>query len=616
MHNQAHFGGFGCGDQPPYAVPCYVFRESTHSYADRQLHKLATATASHSAGQTPGISSQCHTLTPDVAANARSRSFVGKSKSPTTHLQDRPRVHGKFATTSQVTYHDLTEAKIRPLMKYCRVTAADMLSCSMYQLKTACKMLNLKWPHKPEIQTPEHHKALNRKKKKERIPKTSAAFLYCEKEEERTTRFHELRISSNGLVVFARFGRIDLRHSDYRANKKTHFDSREEALRYCEVQRDELLDKHGWTEKAAPTWPNGKLTSRQKAQLSLQSKRKEVKAQLALLESMRDANRARPGTHSPQEVGDVLKKFDSLRSSMHREARKSKGLVEATRAQRDKVRDMKKTNSERPGTYSLDDLTQASDKLRELMCKHSKRTLIPSSQLKTLAESELRRKIRQMKEANRQQAGSYSPDKIENEMRRLREVAGASSKEWSMGLRGSAGRKEASAHPCCASVSKMASSQDAEVLLGGIPEDKGALLDAQCGSQAASPALLRLRRPQPGAPSKQASRKRDRSPDGMPNASDAKSKCAGVTRKRACAGPRACAGAVALETCPLDALLRTSGRAGLDSEGDDWREYATLEGSRWAARHLVSLLFVHSLDFFCDAGMCLLTFCRQGRAML
>ena len=102
----------------------------------------------------------------------------------------------------------------------------------------------------------------------------------------------------------------------------------------------------------------------------------------------------------------------------------------------------------------------------------------------------------------------------------------------------------------------------------------------------------------------------------MSNASDAKSKCAGVTRKRARAGPRACAGAVALETCPLDALLRTSGRAGLDSEGDDWREYATLEGPRWAARHLVSWLFVHSLDFFCDAGMCLLTLCRQGRAML
>ena len=339
-------------------------------------------------------------------------------------------------------------------------------------------------------------------------------------------------------------------------------------MRYCEAQRAEL-GKNGWMEKSVPTLPSGKPTPRQKVQLSMTTKRKQVKAQLALLESMRDANIANAGTHSPQEVGAVLKKFDSLRASMHREARRSKGLVEATREQREKVKDMKKANSERPGTYSADEVGAASDKLRELMCKYSARSLIPTSELKAKAESEVRRKIREMKDANRRRAGTYPPEKIENEVQRLREITSTSSKAWGMGLRGK--RISPLAAERCGSAPAITLAEDADALL---PETSGVLasVDTLCASATRQQPPLDA----PALPD-QTPRKRARGAcDDM--LGHKKSKMARVEAEARVLDVRQ---QRKVQPRQVETLHRTSGRPGVDSEGEDWREFATPEGYRW-----------------------------------
>lgn len=309
----------------------------------------------------------------------------GKFKAK-TKIQDRPREHGRFVSASGISHMQLTETQIRPLMRYCRITAAEMLKVSTYQLSMACSRLGLKWPRWPEVPTPEHHKALNRKKKKERIPKNAVAFFYCEKTEDSgntATRFHELRISSDGRAVFARWGRPGVTNNyAWRANKKMRFALKEDALAYCRSQKAEYRLPDGWIEKTAPIPPNSKPKSKRKAMQSVQNKRKLFKEQNKRVKEMNTANLIKVGTHSQEEIDAATKQLEAMRTKMYRAVRQAKGLVEATKDQRKKVADMKQANYENPGSHTEEELNNEMMKLRELMSKYSKRTLVPPSELR------------------------------------------------------------------------------------------------------------------------------------------------------------------------------------------------------------------------------------------
>jgi hypothetical protein len=302
-------------------------------------------------------------------------------------MQDRPREHGRFVSASGISHLQLTEAQIRPLMRYCRVSAAEMLKVSTYQLSMACSRLGLKWPRWPEVPTPEHHKALNRKRKKERIPKNATAVYYGEKEDDNVLRFFELRISCDGRTVFTRWGRPGVT-SNYatRANRKTRFASREDALEHCREQKAEYGVQEGWVEKEAPELPGAKPKSKRKAMVGVQHKRKLVKEQTQKITEMTAANLVQADAHSQEEIDAATKLLESLRTKMHRAVRQAKGLVEATKEQRAKVAAMKTANAEKPGTHSEEELKAERHKLRELMCKYSKRLLVPPSELRRREE--------------------------------------------------------------------------------------------------------------------------------------------------------------------------------------------------------------------------------------
>jgi len=293
-------------------------------------------------------------------------------------IQDRPREHGRFVSSSGISHLQLTEGQIRPYMRYCRITAAEMLKISTYQLSMACSRLGLKWPRWPEVPTPEHHKALNRKKKKEKIPKNSVAFVYCEKEEESTARFHELRISFDGRAVFTRWGRPGVTNNyAWRANKKTRFATKEEALVYCRNLKAQWLSApEGWLEKTAPILPNSKPKSKRKAILGMQTKRKLFKDQNSKVREMQTQNLITAGTYAQEEIDAENAKLEIMRTNMYRAVRQAKGLVEATKEQRVKVANLKAANIEKPGTHTDEELQTEMTRLRELMSKYSKRTLV------------------------------------------------------------------------------------------------------------------------------------------------------------------------------------------------------------------------------------------------
>ena len=144
----------------------------------------------------------------------------------------------------------------------------------------------------------------------------------------------------------------------------------------------------------------------------VQSKRKQVREYLAKLEEMRAANRAKPGTYSPEEVDVILTKLEAMRSTMNRAARKAKGLIDATREQRQKVKDMKAANLAKPDAYTEDEIKVETTKLRELMCKYSKRSLIPVSEMREQAAQGHRAKIKEMKAANRECKDTYTQEQI------------------------------------------------------------------------------------------------------------------------------------------------------------------------------------------------------------
>lgn len=306
----------------------------------------------------------------------------GKFK-PKMKLQERPREHGRFVSASGISHLDLTEPMIRPVMRYCRVTAAEMLKVSTYQLSMACSRLGLKWPRFPQEPTPEHHKALNRKKKKERIPKNAGAFYYGEREEEGVVRFFELRLSSDNRAVYTRWGRPGISNNyAWRANKKQRFATREEAVGFCQNSKAEHRPQDGWIEKVAPMLPNAKPKSKRKAMQGVQSKRKQFREQNQKVKEMMAANTVKADSHSQEEIEAATKKLESMRTKMHRAVRQAKGLVEATKAQRKKVTEMKAANAERPGTHSEEQIKAEMHTLRELMSKYTKRTLLPPKDMR------------------------------------------------------------------------------------------------------------------------------------------------------------------------------------------------------------------------------------------
>ena len=123
---------------------------------------------------------------------------------------------------------------------------------------------------------------------------------------------------------------------------------------------------------------------------------------------MREANREKPGTYSPEEVEAALKKLEAGRSTLNRAARKAKGLVDSTREQRQKVKDMKVANAEKSDTYTAEEVNAECIRLRELMCKHSKRTFIPNGELRVQAAASQRDKIKDMRTANLRAPGGNS----------------------------------------------------------------------------------------------------------------------------------------------------------------------------------------------------------------
>ena len=61
-------------------------------------------------------------------------------------------------------------------------------------------------------------------------------------------RFHELRLSADGRCVYTRWGRVD--KPLYRANKKSRYNTKEEALHHFHTERNEKLNgSECWIEK-------------------------------------------------------------------------------------------------------------------------------------------------------------------------------------------------------------------------------------------------------------------------------------------------------------------------------------------------------------------------------
>jgi predicted DNA-binding WGR domain protein len=95
---------------------------------------------------------------------------------------------------------------------------------------------------------------MRKKSRNNKIPKNSLLFLYVEKEEEDSVRFHELRLSADSCTVYQRWGRTN--KQVYRANKKSRHASKEDALAFCASLRTENFNtSKGWLDKAAPPLP-------------------------------------------------------------------------------------------------------------------------------------------------------------------------------------------------------------------------------------------------------------------------------------------------------------------------------------------------------------------------
>jgi len=204
------------------------------------------------------------TSPPDAGLQHQAEMASSKKKKPRRRLdgdgnfEAKSNIHarkqGRFANAYGISQDSLTEQAIRPLMRYCQDTAAEYLKVSTNTLSKACQRLNIKWPRRPEVATTEWQKTLNRRRtKRERIPQNAELLLYCEREEQGVQHFHELRLSADGLSVYARWGRVD--RPLYRASKKSKFISKGDALNHFHNERAEKLNcADGWVEKAAPEW--------------------------------------------------------------------------------------------------------------------------------------------------------------------------------------------------------------------------------------------------------------------------------------------------------------------------------------------------------------------------
>ena len=87
--------------------------------------------------------------------------------------------------------------------------------------------------------------------------------------------------------------------------------------------------------------------------------------------------------HSEGEMQEAMNKLEVLRDKLHKARRTAQGLPQKTREQRLKVREMEAANAAAPGTHSEEEISAETLKLRELMSKWSKRSLVrPSKQSK------------------------------------------------------------------------------------------------------------------------------------------------------------------------------------------------------------------------------------------
>jgi hypothetical protein len=116
---------------------------------------------------------------------------------------------------------------------------------------------------------------------------------------------------------------------------------------------------------------------------SVASKREAVHTQQNLILKMKAAVKLDKDAHSEGEMQEAMNKLEVLRDKLHKARRTAQGLPQKTREQRLKVREMEAANVAAPGTHSEDEISAETLKLRELMSKWSKRSLVrPSKQSK------------------------------------------------------------------------------------------------------------------------------------------------------------------------------------------------------------------------------------------
>jgi len=129
--------------------------------------------------------------------------------------------------------------------------------------------------------------------------------------------------------------------------------------------------------RTAPELPSTKQKlGRLNRPSGIKTKRDALREHSKRQREMKNANKETPQVHSIQEMDEVAQKIQQVRDKLHQAQRRASGLPQATKDQRTKVREMKAANKAVPGLHSKDEISVEMGKLRELMCKFSKRKLV------------------------------------------------------------------------------------------------------------------------------------------------------------------------------------------------------------------------------------------------
>ena len=75
--------------------------------------------------------------------------------------------------------------------------------------------------------------------------------------------------------------------------------------------------------------------------------------------------------YSKDEVEEAALRLEELRGKLQAAQRRACGLPQATKEQREKVRELKAANKQAPGSYSSEEIATEIGKLRAFMCKYS-----------------------------------------------------------------------------------------------------------------------------------------------------------------------------------------------------------------------------------------------------